>query len=120
MDTDKLGPQIPEPTDEEINGAIIKLKTKYDIYVSKEDAVEYVNLTNELGWWLNAEKEFLSKEDVGKTATQEAKDFVKRTNGEDISSEKAGIEAEKSLIQSIPHEKDRLANEIRSLIAKYK
>ncbi|MDO8513379.1 MAG: hypothetical protein Q7S37_02660 [bacterium] len=120
MNKDKFIPQIPEPTEEEIKQAISKLKKKYDIAIPQSDAKEYVKLTNELGWWLTTEKAYLSDECITEDIAKEVQVFVKKTQGKDISLKEAHIEAEKSLIYAVPHEKDRIANEIRALIAKYK
>ena len=105
---------------EENKKATEKLKKKYDIVVPTEAAEKYVELIAEMGFWIAIEKEFNTKETITENIIEYIKGYIKLKRGEDVSSEQAYLEANKTMLQAMPHEKDRLANEIRALIAKYK
>lgn len=111
---------MKKPTEEEIKKATEKLKNKYDIVVPKEAAEKYVKLIAELGFWIAIEKEFNAKETITENIVEYVKGYIKLKRGENISSEQAYLEANKTMMQAMPREKDRLANELRALIAKYK
>lgn len=113
-----FGPQITEPTEEQIKQAIEKVKEKYGIELSQADASNYIKLTEELGWWLTIEKKYDSENCITEEIAKEIQVFIKESKGKNISLEQAYLEAEKSLIITMNSEKERIANEIRTIVNK--
>ena len=111
---------LPEPTEEEINKTIEKVKTKYDVIISKEDAVKYTKLYYDLEQWFLIEKSANSPESITSEMGEEIKNFIKESRGDDISSDDAQGIAKASLNITIPREKERIGREIKAIIAKYK
>lgn len=119
MKNDKFGPQISEPTDEEINAAIEKAKNKYEVFITREDAVTLAKLYKELEWWFVVEKFSLAPKSISIDLAKEIREHIKKTRNKDISLEEAHEEAKEAVKFTIPKEKERIANEIRAVIDKY-
>ncbi len=115
-----FGPQIPEPTEEEVKETIKNVEEKYEIIISKADAIKYTKLTNELIWWFATEKRSDLPESITEDMAKEIQDMVKKNRGKSITLEEAYSKARESLVLVTASEKDRVANEIREIIAKYK
>lgn len=118
--SDKFGPQIAEPTDNEINDTITELKEKYDIFITKDDAIKYWKLKKELGWWMAVEMNAEKPEAITDEVAKELQLSIQKTKGENITVAEAYRQARKSLSFTIPMEKDRIAKEMRKLIRKYR
>lgn len=116
----KFSSHIPEPTEEEIGQTIKKVNDKYDVVISKEDAIEYAKSYYDLQQWFLMEKNSNSPQSITKEMGVEIKSYIKETRGDDISLDDAQGIAKESLKITIPREKERLANEIRAIIDKYK
>ena len=117
---ENLTPQFPEPTQEEIEKATEEFKNKFDKELSKEDAVKYANLRNELGYWLTLEKESEKENCISKKIAEETQELFQKKLGQEITLKQAYLEAEKLFITSITDSKIKVTNEIRELINKYK
>lgn len=107
-----------EPTKEEIDKATIEFKEKFGKELSKEDAVSYAKLRNELGYWLTIEKEYKEKNCITEDMAKEVKDLIAK-QGKEITLEQAYLEAEKSLITTIADAKERISNDIKSIINRH-
>jgi len=117
---DKIGPQIPEPTDEEINDIIEEMKTKYEIFIQRDDAIRYIKLKKELGWWMTVEMNAEKPEAITEGMAKELQISIQKAKGANITLAEAYRQARKSLSYTIPMEKDRIAKELREIIKKYK
>ena len=111
----KMKPQIPEPTEVEIQETIRKIESKHSIILSHTDATRFAKLTNELKWWLEVEK-----------AAENPKVFddeMIKTLANDLKDTKAGKNAKKtakiSLEYAIAVEKKRILGEMKKIIEKY-
>ena len=120
MKDTRFSTHMPEPSDEEIEQTISKIKEKYNIVLSKEDAVKYAKSYHDLQQWFLIEKNTDSPQSITKEMGTEIKSYIKETRGDDISLDDAEGIAKESLKITIPKEKERLADEIRAIIAKYK
>ncbi len=112
-------PEITEPTEEEIKNTIEKVKNKYDIVISKDDAIKYTKLYNELSQWFMIEKNSKSPDSITDEMGKEIKSYLKQKRDQEVSPDEASRIAAASLKIVIPGEKERIANEIRAIIAKY-
>lgn len=52
-----MKPQIPEPTEEEVEETIREIKNEHNVLLDHTNAVEFAKLTESLRWWLEVEKE---------------------------------------------------------------
>lgn len=116
----QYGPQVAEPTDDQINETIEELKAKYDIFIPKEDAVKYYKLKKALGWWMLVERGLKEPGAINIDIAKEIKDFAKERYGRVVSLEQAIQDAKKSIIEIIPVEKERLKKEITAILEKYR
>lgn len=119
MDKDQFGPQISEPTDEEISETIEKAKNKYEVFITREDAIKLVKLYKELEWWFVVEKFSLAPKSISIDLAKEIRSHIKKAQGKDVSIEEAHEEAKKAVKFTIPKEKERIAVKIRALIDGY-
>lgn len=108
-------PQLPEPTDEEIEKANTDFKGRFGRDLSKDDAVQYATLRNELGYWLTIEKSY-EEGGITENMIECARDIIMKHRGEEVSPKQASLEAEKSLLTALMHEKVRIQDEIKKLI----
>jgi len=120
MNKDKFGPQIPEPTDEEINAAIKKAENKYEVFVTREDAKKLAKLYKELEWWFVVEKFSRAPKSISIDLAKEIRSYIKQVRGQDVTLDEAQEQAKQAVAVTIPKEKERIAKEIRTLIDKYK
>jgi hypothetical protein len=120
MNDMKFSSHIPEPTEEEIEQTIEKVKEKYNVVMSKEDAIKYAKSYYDLQQWFLMEKNSNSSHSITKEMGAEIKSYIKETRGDDVSLDDAQGIAKESLKITIPREKELLANEIRAIIDKYK
>jgi hypothetical protein len=116
----QIGPQIGEPTDDEINETIEELKVKYEIFTPREDAAKYWKLKKELGWWMSVEMDSEEPEAITEDMAKDVRDTIRKNKGENITLDEAYRQAKKALSYTIPLEKDRIAKEMRKIIKKYK
>lgn len=110
---------IPEPTEEEIENTIQKVQNQENVTLSKDDAINYTKLYEELKQWFLMEKNTISPESVVGEVAEEIKDTLQKNKGQEISSEQAYNIAEESLSVVIPREKERIGKELKAIIAKY-
>ena len=120
MNNIQFSTHLPEPTEKEINKTIEKVKTKYDVVISKEDAVKYTKLYYDLEQWFLIEKTANSADGITDEIVMMIKNYIKESRGDDISSDDAQGIAKESLNITIPREKERIGREIKAIIAKYK
>ena len=111
---------ISEPTEKEIELTIKKVKDQYNIALSKDDAISYAKLYEELKQWFLIEKNANSPESIVAEMAKELKGTLQETKGQEISSEQSYNIAEGSLNIVIPKEKERIGRELKAIIAKYK
>ena len=76
-------------------------------------------MTNELIWWFATEKRSDLPESITEDMAKEIQDMVKKNSGKSITLEEAYSKARESLVLVTASEKERIANEIRAIIAKY-
>lgn len=113
-------PPISEPTPEEIEDIIEKFDKKHSKILSITDATKIIQLTKELNKWNTIEKEYESGQAITEDAVKEIQELISKNRGEDVSFERASLEAEKSLIMVMMTEKERIDGEIRGIIERYK
>jgi len=116
----KFGPQLAEPTDKEIEETIEKVKSKYDIAIQRDEAVRFTKLTKELSWWMIVERGLKDPNAITRDMAKEVQKFTQRNYDNNISLDEASRHAKDSITHIIPIEKERIAEEIRTIIAKYK
>lgn len=119
-DEANYGPKISEPTDNEINKTFEEAKRKYEIFIQRDDAVKYWKLKEELGWWIIVEKSSKTPGAITKEMTKEIQEFSKKNYGNDVTLTEAARQAKESVVHIVPIEKERIADKIRAIIAKYK
>ena len=116
---DKFGPQIADPTDKEIEETIEKVKSKYDIIIQRDDAINFTKLTKKLSWWMIVERGLKDPNAITRDMAKEVQKFTRKNYNNNISLDEASRHAKDSITHIIPVEKERIAEEIRSIIAKY-
>ena len=116
----KFGPQIAEPTEKEIEETIDKVKSKYDIIIQQDDAIRFTKLTKELSWWMIVERGLKDPNAITKDMAKEVQKFTQKNYDNNISLDEASRHAKDSITHIIPIEKERIAEEIRTILAKYK
>lgn len=116
----KFGPQIAEPTEKEIEETIEKVKSKYDIVIQRDDAIGFTKLTKELSWWMIVEKGLKDPNAITKDMAKEVQRFTQKNYDNNITLDEASIHAKESVAHIIPVEKERIAEEIRTIVAQYK
>ena len=111
--------KLPEPSKTEVEIAIEKLTEKYRRTFNYEDAAKFIKLNKALGMW---EKINADLEAGGEISTEDAQMIQQyfKENGEDISLDRAYLEAEKSLITHIASEILKITDEIKKLTEGYK
>ena len=120
IEIESLEPKLSEPTEEEIKKVIKEFKEKFNKKVSGTDAVHYAKLRNELGYWLQIEKESEKEGCTTKAMAKETMDLFKNKRGEKITLERSYLETKKLMIIAIADAKIRITNEIKTIINKYK
>lgn len=114
-----LLPQFPVPTEKGVTEAADNFLRKFGKTLSKEDALAYAKLRVELGFWLDIEKEYEEK-GIPKNIVKEFSGALEESKGQSTTVKQAYLEAEKSLLTAIMHEKIRINEELQTLIDKYK
>jgi len=120
MNKSEFGPKISEPTDEEINKTIEKVKNKYEVFITKEDAAILAKLYKELEWWFVVEKFSRSPKSISIDLAKEIRSYIKKVRGKDVTLDEAQVQAKQAVAVTIPKEKERVAKEIRTVIDKYR
>jgi len=110
---------IQEPSEKEIKETIEKVKIKYDVVISRKDAIEYAKLYNELSQWFLIEKNINSTDSITDEMAEEIKNILRKKRGQDLDIYDAQTIAKESLNVIIPREKERIAKEIKAIIEKY-
>ena len=115
-----IGPQIPEPTDKEIDEAIDKVKKKYDIVISISDAAQYVRLYKELEWWYLVEKFSREPKSIPIEAVNEIRDYFKRKDGRDLTIDEAHEKAKIALKLTIATKKKQILDGMKKIFDQYR
>lgn len=115
-----FGPQIAEPTTKEIEETVESVKTKYDIVISESDAINYFKLTKELTWWMMVEKGLNNPDSITEEMAKEVQEFTKDHYANEISLDEATKNAKDSVAHIVPIEKERIAEEIRTIVTNYR
>jgi hypothetical protein len=110
---------VPEPTDEEIKVAIQNANKRYGITLSKKDAIKYVKLYRELKQWFWIEKNANKPNSITGKMAKGVQSYIKQKRKQNIPLKDAKDIAEESLDITIKYEKEKIATEINSIIAKY-
>ena len=113
------GPVITKPTSAEIIRTIEAVKKKYDVVISREDAIKFAKLTQELSWWLAVEKGSEPAEEIASEIAAAAKGYLENSRGKKISKNEAYQKAMESFVISIRKETERIGKEMRAIISKY-
>ena len=116
----KLGPQIAEPNNDEINEMIADLKNKYDFFIPRDDAIKYWKLKEEFDWWRKAEKEARDPKVITKETTKEVQNLSKKYHSNDITLDEASYHAKDFMARAATIEKERIAKEINAIVTKYR
>jgi hypothetical protein len=85
-----------------------------------EDALQLSDLLKELKWWFTVNKFSRSPKSISIDMAKEIRAYFKKIKGKDLTLEKAQEQAKSSLGQTIPAEKERIADKLKVIIAKYK
>ena len=107
----KIGPQIKNPTESEIQETIRSVKQKYDVVITEDDAISYTRLISELGWWMIAEKEANVPEKITDDMVNEVRENA--TIGE------TRTKAKHAVLRTATARKKQIREEIRELLGKY-
>jgi len=116
----KFGPQIAEPNDDEINKTIEEVKTKYEVFIQRNDAILYFKLKQELAWWMMVEMNAEKPEAITDEMAKELQISIQKAKGGNITVAEAYRQARKSLSYTIPMEKERIAEKMRAIVTKYR
>ena len=111
---------MSEPNENEIKETIEKVKEKYDVVISEGDATKYAKLYNELGQWFLMEKNIGSKDSITDEMAEEMQEILSEKRGQELDTDDAQTISKESLNIIIPREKERIAEEIREIIVRYK
>lgn len=117
-DLNKSNFDISEPTDEEIQKTIQKIQEKENVTLSRENAIKYTKLYEELRQWFLLEKNLESQDSISKEIAEEVKVILLKKQGQKLTEEQANEVANESLNVIISREKDRIASEIKAIILK--
>jgi hypothetical protein len=112
------GPVITEPTSAEIIKTIEAVKKKYDVIISREDAISFAKLTQELSWWLAVEKGSDSADEITDEIASAAREQLESSRGVKLSKKEAYKKAMESLMISVRKETERIGNEMSEIISK--
>jgi hypothetical protein len=115
-----IGPQIPEPTDKEIDETVEKIKSKYDIVISINDAAKYAKLYKELEWWFLVEKFSREPKSIPIEAVKEIREYFKRKDGRDLTIDEAHKKARIALDLTVVVEKKRILDEMKKIFDQYR
>lgn len=115
-----IGPQIPEPTDAEIEETAEKVKRKYDIIINTEDATKLAKLYKELEWWFTVEKFSREPKSISIDTAKEIRSYFNIVKGKDLTLDEAHEQAKDSLAKTMLAEKERIAGEIKEIICSYR
>jgi len=118
MDKSKF--EISEPTDEDIQKIIQKVKDQEGILLSRDDAIRYAKLYEELKQWFLMEKNLENSDSIADETADEIQESIKKDYGLEIKEDLAQDIADKSLGEVISREKERIGKELKAIIAKYK
>lgn len=114
-----IGPQIEDPTPAEVNQTVDKINKKYDVLLNNEDAIQMAKLLKELEWWFTVDKFSRSPKSISIDMAKEIRAYFKKIKGRDLTLEEAHKQAKSSLSQTMLVEKERIAAEIKLIVAKY-
>lgn len=116
----KVGPEVSEPTEEEIGQTKEMFDKKYDIVIPKADAKKLAKLIKELNWWLKVGKGPSSPSRVTEEMALEFKDLVKKVRGTEITLAEAYEEAHSLFVILPVKEKMRVSDEMRAIIVTHR
>ena len=107
--------QIPEPTKEEVEETIEKIKSKHGVILPHTKAKKFTKLANELKWWLEVERAAEKPGAINNKIVESLSDDLKRLKtGKDLKKS-----AEISLEYAIAVEKKRILEEMKAILGKY-
>ncbi len=110
-----IGPQIPEPTNKEIEKTIDKVKRKYDFIISISDATKLAKLYKELEWWLLIEKFSREPKSISVESVKEVRAYFKKVGGKDLTIDEAQAKAKTVLDLTVAVEQKRILSEMKKI-----
>ena len=116
---DKLSFNIPEPTDEEVEKTIQKIKDQKGVTLTQADASEYAKLYEEMKQWFLMDKNLESQDSIAGDTAGEIQKGIKESYGLEVKEDLAQDVADKSLSEVISREKERIGKKLKAIIAKY-
>lgn len=111
---------IPEPTEEEIEKTIQKVQDKEKVTLSKDDAILYTKLYEELKQWFLMEENIESTDSIAEETAEHIKERLEHNYKLEISKDQAQEIADESLDKVISREKERIGKELKAITARYK
>ena len=111
--------KLPEPTRAEVEMAIEKLSENYHQAFSYDDAARFITLNKELEIWKEIESDIDADNKVTKKDAKKTQ-LIYKQKGENISLERAYLEAEKGLVTVIMTEMLHINSELEALINRHK
>lgn len=111
--------EISETTDEQIKQTKQLVKDRFGINVPKPDLLKLIKLIKELEWWFKVTPKD-SAHHIDEKMAQDMQRMFKKNYKKDISLSE-GYDAARGLMVLVPYkEKQRLADEMRFILVKYK
>lgn len=116
----KIGPEITEPTDEEVKQTKELVKSRYDIVIPKPDALKLSRLIKELDWWIKVDKKPATPRHITEEAAISLKDLIEMSTVKEITLSEAYDKA-RGLLVIVPFkEKQRISDEIRAILVTHR
>jgi len=118
MDKSKF--KISEPTDEEIEKTIQKIKDQDGVVLSKDDAIQYTKLYEEMKQWFMMENNLETPDSIAGETSDAVQESIKTSYGLEIKEDLAQDIVDKSLGEVISRGKERIGKELKGIVANYK
>jgi ribosomal protein S17E len=113
---EKLNPDFPEPTNEEIKKTKQTVADKYGVKLSDKDLIRFIELTKELQWWFGLKSDLDSTAQITNETIAKLSEICREKYNQEITNEDAFNSSKEIIDHLIEVEKQRIRNEIISII----
>lgn len=112
----KFTPDFPKPTEEEIKKTQRAIMVQYNVELSEKNASRFANFVKELNWWVGLKDDQVSRAKIIDELITECKEIYRKKYNKEITDSEAINCAETLLGESSKKEKQRIKDELESII----